>query len=282
MVFYTWAEDEILKKSSQLGNWITALEISKTILPHRTFCSINQRRKQLKLEKLTLEGRTNICGWCGKEYPKKYWGHGKFCSIECYRASRKINKYRCVVCNGETTKGRKYCGSECRKKDNIQQFGKKCPICGKQFIGHGRVYCSNICREKAVITRPHRILYLPKTCPICGIKHNKNQIYCSRECSLKSTLKRNEERRRTLISTNRKHDYNNTYPNTININSWLKQNHPQIHNTYIKHLHNTGKRCTKCKQIKPANQYQKNITEYDTLQGICKQCRKTTHPKPPN
>lgn len=78
-----------------------------------------------------------------------------------------------------------------------------CPICGKEFAGAGKRYCSPECRKEAKKRRQT----IDRFCPICGKQILiPRKRYCSDECRKEAEL-RNEKRRRESMGAIPKSEY---------------------------------------------------------------------------
>lgn len=141
------------------------------------------------------------CEYCGKETTAKSHKKGgtrRFCSIECYKASRNPADYQLTIC--------KYCGKIFREKRDTLNFycSKRCSVKAiSENNAKARTECEAIEREE----REHREaihqellealeavehlrfrLEREKKCVVCGewfTAKSKIQICCSPECSRK-------------------------------------------------------------------------------------------------
>ena len=173
-----------------------------------------------------------ICKECNKEYNAKK-SKQKFCSFDCrvsfQRKSSLEHEKKCLCC-GTLLKRRqkKYCSFNCRSKYQIENYdlfkdfykeraskniGKikaerkkyKCPVCSIEFEDRvERKFCSKKCHGKFIYDKclsnykfsktPHK----QKRCKFCDNYFdtkgkNKNQKFCSKDCSFKYKKKYPEE-----------------------------------------------------------------------------------------
>lgn len=123
----------------------------------KQFCCIEHKAKWMA----TIRGKNHwhynhekrACPQCGKEFEAFPSEKKKFCSLDCFAASRKQRAY-CVVCGKEVSRPRqKYCSRECMGIDRHKRIKKICPICGKEFYirpceSRGeRNVCSKACSD---------------------------------------------------------------------------------------------------------------------------------------
>lgn len=143
----------------------------------------------------------SICKQCGKEfyyYPSEK--DGKYCSSECYNASRnKPVKCVCENCGKEfyrrysLVKEHAFCSNKCRSEKWNNKIKIVCKVCGKIFYKRESITknyktecCSSKCRD---IARRNRVT---RTCKGCGktfeikasstIRKSERGKYCSKEC----------------------------------------------------------------------------------------------------
>ena len=134
---------------------------------------------------------TKTCLQCGQTFVSHLKAQ-KFCSRECYQASRRISvRKTCLQC-GETFQvvpsklDRKFCSRKCflefwraRKADS----SRTCPICNRPFIpSHKRAkFCSQNCFNQ--FQRSGRITV---TCSYCGRTFqdapSRDRKFCNLEC----------------------------------------------------------------------------------------------------
>ena len=139
----------------------------------RSTCS---RECMAKLYKQRLRGEANphwrggdidkICKYCGKGYsvPRRDEATSKYCSYLCRDLDKRIPQvergpkakrdYRCIVCDKEISKGRKYC-KQCSPRGNGKRVTAICSYCGKTFSflkssqrNGRRLFCSRFCRSR--------------------------------------------------------------------------------------------------------------------------------------
>lgn len=137
------------------------------------------------------------CLKCGKDFASPPSRKGKYCSLECYFASRtqRVEK-KCRVCGDKFLKtplqiakwGGKYCSIKCARSAKENKIKRICLVCGKTFTtspsrikkGWGK-YCSRKCSSKSEIIR------VDKKCLFCGKKFkvipSQPGRYCSRKCN---------------------------------------------------------------------------------------------------
>lgn len=127
-----------------------------------------------------IEMRT--CEVCGKSFRgRNYGGRGRFCSREC--------------CN----KGK--AASVGSKNPNFKDAGKHiCLNCKLEFKNYNksRKYCCFDCsvsgrsagkKPRVLKGIPYKVPVL--TCRECGVQYRKRQAFCSMQCKMSATLKRN-------------------------------------------------------------------------------------------
>ena len=112
--------------------------------------------------------------------------HPQKCS-KCRRGNKRKHRHGetvsqlCTMCDKEFTftwtgTRRSRC-DECRKARPTTSQVKECVVCGDEFQGRGRLYCSQECRGKA---RYKAQKY--KNCPSCGTRRIKDTNSKCREC----------------------------------------------------------------------------------------------------
>ena len=102
-------------------------------------------------------------------------GGGKFCSRDCYHASKRtgpVVEQECPQCGraftpfpSETKRGRRFCSQECFEASRGKQVERKCQQCGTPFTAHtsaGRKFCGRECYAASKRTRVDR------ECEQCG------------------------------------------------------------------------------------------------------------------
>ena len=150
-----------------------------------------------------------VCQHCGKIFsaPSKEENR-KFCSLDCFHASRRAPGRRCVVCGKKIDPRRgktvRCCSHSCagvlkiregkvRQKAPPRMEERICRHCGKTFTvkrSSNRTLCSEKCRgENYKQTQEKRRDKELHTCALCGREfetYRKQQIYCSAVCSQKA------------------------------------------------------------------------------------------------
>jgi len=153
---------------------------------------------------LSLNKKTKICLYCGKEfeYKCKIQVH---CSKECrvgYKIQRRRNndyeniKRNCKRCGKKFETIKKfqlYCSDKCR--DERKYYVIKCLYCGKEFdsIRSRQKFCNVICSKKWYIKdkknkRSLLIVKQDKICKCCGKEFKttliNKKIFCSNGCKI--------------------------------------------------------------------------------------------------
>lgn len=146
------------------------------------------------------------CGHCGVEFSNK--GATKYCSQECYHASRaKTKVVTCEACGNEFMQrnpGSRFCSKACAAKYRVPpgRWGgrvvpstKKCGLCKRDFPNSGRSnFCSPECRNESRRAKQHKA-HMEKRpvimCVGCGKEISirpscLGRMYCSVECTMKS------------------------------------------------------------------------------------------------
>jgi hypothetical protein len=148
----------------------------------------------------------STCKYCKNKFyarlSKVLKGAGKFCSISCFRLSKKNVEMKCKTCKKSfiTNKhnadnGRKYCSKACTGK-NFEKVDCVCLECGDLFktrlsyvkSGGGK-YCSVKCFNKS---RTERVVCQCNYCnkPMERINSTfYDTVFCSKECYGKSRFK---------------------------------------------------------------------------------------------
>jgi hypothetical protein len=115
------------------------------------------RKYSYKTRKKGITTKSFTCVECGTEFQAKPYKEWKFCSMVCYRKSRKgvfLTPSRpCLLC-GKPVRGshhEKYCSHKCLSKAQESSRGRhlKCASCGKDFRAYDSQidakYCSRKC-----------------------------------------------------------------------------------------------------------------------------------------
>lgn len=137
---------------------------------------------------------TAICQHCGNKFTDKDYRKPKYCSFECYNATRKKPARKACLYCGEifftVDDRKKYCNRACY--DNHRQSKANytsCEICSKSFYDYlnSRRFCSKECRLKSGWTEPDPDKRDIFTCEWCG-KEFENWVYrqnrfCSKRCA---------------------------------------------------------------------------------------------------
>ena len=123
------------------------------------------------------------CKQCGKRFIKKTTTQ-IYCCVKCRnKSNHKENEIKIKVCewcgneyqaNNNSTK---YCSVKCKNKIRSKKKNRYCITCGKE-LDHSHKYCSKECKN---LTYTHTCLFCKKEFN----SSNKNQKYCSRQCSAK-------------------------------------------------------------------------------------------------
>lgn len=104
-----------------------------------------------------------ICANCNNEF-ESYFDNAKFCSKDCYKEYRQLNrqtkKVICPICNKEFLQeriGQIFCSNKCKSESTKNRVECVCEHCGTTFERiksevekNQRHYCSNECRMNAM------------------------------------------------------------------------------------------------------------------------------------
>ena len=127
----------------------------KTKTRARRFCSRNCASRRQGLPLIS-------CPICGQTF-KPTKDRGKYCSIECYHRSKKVNHPKiymydkCILCGKHyipIRANQSYCSHECYTVSLRKLSQKPCAYCGKIMFDipkniKKRTYCSYVCNNKA-------------------------------------------------------------------------------------------------------------------------------------
>jgi len=163
---------------------------------------------------------TKTCLQCGRTFISRSKAQ-KFCSLECYWASKRILiEKTCPQCGRAfqvkpSRRDRKFCSRECWAKGQQQgstKIVKTCPQCGRTFHIQPSWGKQKFCSRECYLASKQ----ISKTCPQCGrtfqVPHSrKAQKFCSRECreaSLQTSLKKTcPQCGRTFASTQKEQKF---------------------------------------------------------------------------
>jgi endogenous inhibitor of DNA gyrase (YacG/DUF329 family) len=112
--------------------------------PVRKYCSRECSYKGLNRQ-VTIQ-----CETCGREFQKAPSMAGKFCSVDCYLASRDPGK-SCEVCGKPLTASRlTFCSPECSAKAQRTGAMFPCETCGKEFYISPQQLNKRFCSRKCL------------------------------------------------------------------------------------------------------------------------------------
>lgn len=149
----------------------------------------------------------------------------------------------------------KYCSERCKHSTYRAARPKvkaNCLECGVEFVvRRGARRCSPKCRAKKV-TRNHRLtrLQIQLTCPFCGVEFsttNRRKRYCSKDCCTRENNRLMLERRG---------------------DGTLGKRRVPVHRDLL------GKQCTRCREYRLYEDFQKRSTSSDGLFATCAECRR--------
>ena len=141
------------------------------------------------------------CKKCNTEYKTKDFRNDKYCSIECFHESNKLESINCKHCGKKfkpKSSEENYCSYECKQKDNP----KECKWCGKKFLGpKHKKYCSDRCREKATCRRKYNGKTKQGICKECGKEFinnygEKRRNFCSSKCNKRYSNRIRKDKKR--------------------------------------------------------------------------------------
>lgn len=95
------------------------------------------------------------CRQCGREFQRAQSHRGRFCSWDCYLASRPA-RVECVLCGAALPARRRlYCSAECRRRAQLHGQELPCEQCGgSMYVEPGQVgrkrFCSKACAHTAM------------------------------------------------------------------------------------------------------------------------------------